>query len=77
MKYYSEITAQFYDSEAECQKAEKACAGREAAVRDAYEAMIKAKDAYQKVLTDYVNKCGSYHIIDDFVADFVKELRNI
>ena len=69
MKYYSEITNQFYNSEAECQKVEKAYAGRVAAVRDAYEAMIKARDAYQKAFTDYVNK----YVIDDII----KELRNI
>lgn len=77
MKYYSEITTQFYDSEAECQKAEKACAGREAAVRDAYDAMIKAREFYQKVLIDYVNRWGNCYISDDIVSDFIKELRNI
>lgn len=77
MKYYSEITKQFYNSEEECQKVEKAYAGRAAAVKDAYEAMIKAQDAYQKVLADYVHKYGNYDIIDDVISDFIKELRNI
>ena len=77
MKYYSEITKQFYNSEDECQKVEKAYACRAAAVKDAYEAMIKAQDAYQKVLTDYINKYGNYDIIDDMISDFIKELRNI
>lgn len=77
MKYYSEITKQFYNSEAECQKVEKACAGRAAAVKDAYEAMIKARDAYQKVLTDYINKYDNDDIIDEMISEFIKELSNI
>lgn len=84
MKYYSEITKQFYNSEAECQKEEKRelakteqkCAD-EKTVKDAYSAIMKALEAYQKVVTDYVDKYDDCDIITDLMSDCIKELRNI
>lgn len=84
MKYYSEITKQFYNSEDECLKEEKRelakieqkCAD-EKTVKDAYSAITKALEASQKVITDYVDKYDDYDIINDMISDLVKELRNI
>lgn len=83
MKYYSEITKQFYNSEAECQQEEKRVKNEEQksadekTVKDAYNAITKALETYQKVITDYVDKYDDYDIINDMISDFVKELRNI
>lgn len=84
MKYYSEITKQFYNSEDECLKEEKRelakteqkCAD-EKIVKDAYSAITKALETYQKVITDYVDKYDDYDIVNGMISDFIKELKNI
>ena len=83
MKYYSEITKQFYNSEAECQQEEKRVKNEEQksidekTVKDAYSAITKALETYQKVITDYVDKYDDYDIVNDMMSDFIKELKNI
>ena len=84
MKYYSEITKQFYNSEDECLKEEKRAKNEEEqksidekTVKDAYSAITKALETYQKVITDYVDKYDDYDIVNDMMSAFIKELKNI
>ena len=84
MKYYSEITKQFYNSEDECLKEEQRAKNEEEqksidekTVKDVYSAITKALETYQKVITDYVDKYDDYDIVNDMMSDFIKELKNI
>ena len=68
MKYYSELTKVMYDSVEELEKAEKEITNKTnerkkdaAEVEKAYEAMVSARKNYEKILTDFCNKHGSYH----------------
>ena len=72
MKYYSEETKKFYDSEAECareerrvlkEKNDKAAARKADAdkVEAAFSELTKARVAYTKALNEFVEKHGPYH----------------
>ena len=72
MKFYSEVTKKFYDTEKECKSAEdkavlaestKAAERKLAAdkVNKAYEAYKSAAAAYQAELKEFCSKYGTYH----------------
>ena len=68
MKYYSEVTNKVYDTvnalkEAEMEVANKANARKADAekVEAAEKACIEARAAYEKALSDFCKKYGSYH----------------
>lgn len=72
MKFYSEETKKFYDSEKECaaaeekyltEKSNKAAARKADAekVEKAYTAFKTARDEYYNVLNDFCAKYGAFH----------------
>lgn len=72
MKYYSEVTKKFYNSEKECREDEektviaqnqKTAARKEAADRvdTAYKAYRKAATEYHNQLNEFCSKYGVYH----------------
>ena len=85
MKYYSELTKKFYDTEDDCKAAENTELKKNSerkvdaeAVEKAYEAYKTAGDEYHKVLTDFCKKHGPYHKtytlnnVKDGLADWIR-----
>lgn len=85
MKYYSEKTKKYYDDEKSCVSAEKeydkahavelrkAEERKEAAkkVEDAYKKAAEACKEYNKILNEFVDEYGSYHMtVTDRVPTF-------
>lgn len=72
MKYYSEHTKKFYESEQECSKEERKFLKEKEAeangrkvdaekVKNAEKAFIDARRAYAEALNDFCSKHGPYH----------------
>ena len=84
-KYYSDVTKKFYESEAECEKAElaeqnKSSERKEDAkeVEALYKEAAAANKKYHEALTKFCKKYGSFHttltgndITDYFFNDFL------
>lgn len=72
MKYYSDVTKKFYDTEIECHdeeaaalkaRDEKVNARKIAAekIEEKYNIYVKAKEDYYNELSDFCKKYGAYH----------------
>lgn len=85
MKYYSEKTKKYYDDEKSCVSAEKEYdkahavelrkteERKEAAkkVEDAYKKAVEAREEYNKILNEFLDEYGSYHMtVTDRVPTF-------
>ena len=96
MKYYSEKTKKLYASEQELNEAEAALEAKNAQqdaereqrkadakkVHDAAEKAITAKREYDKELSNFLRKYGSYHttitsVLNDMDYDFTSFIRSL
>lgn len=96
MKYYSEKTKKLYASEQELNEAEAALEAKNAQqnaereqrkadakkVQDAAEKAIAAKREYDKELSSFLRKYGSYHttitsVLNDMDSDFTSFIRSL
>lgn len=96
MKYYSEKTKKLYASEQELNEAEAALEAKNAQqnaereqrkadakkVQDAAEKAITAKREYDKELSSFLRKYGSYHttitsVLNDMDSDFTSFIRSL
>lgn len=67
MRYYSEKTDKFYDTEADCLAAEEEFSSKEKRqeeakqrIKELREAYLAAYDKYKKALEEYCEKYGTY-----------------
>lgn len=77
LKFYSDLTKQVYETQEECEKAEKALAekknARETRAKEVEEAVAAAHEATthaREVLSQFCKDYGSYHTTIKSLSDF-------